>query len=145
MRDKFNRARCLPAFLLFFLFSLFAVVPSLPSSLNVFGPEKFVRTTGPTNVYIRTFTAPPNSGSPYALHIVNGNPHPATRGEATRSRVSSGRILINGQEIVSPKEFSKQIAEINKTAPLLDTGVHRLEVRLDSEPDSYITLAILGN
>ncbi len=144
MRDQLRHAKHFLTLFLFIFLSVFPVIPSLPSGLNVFGPEKFVRTTGPTNIYFRTFTAPPNTTSPYILHIVNGNPKANSQREAKRSRVSSGRILINGKEVVSPKELSKQISEINKSVNL-GRNTLKLEVRLDSEPGSYLTLAILGN
>lgn len=110
-------------------------------SRNIIGPEKFIRTTGATTIYTRTFIVPSYVGGPYQLHIDNGNPLGTNR-VAIEDAVSSGRVILNGIEVVSPSEFSKITAIIDKIVTL-STG-NTLEVQLNSAPDSYITLTISG-
>jgi RHS repeat-associated protein len=112
------------------------------SSQTFFGPEQFTRTSGPTTVYTRTVTVPSQVVAPYILHIVNGNPNTTSNRVAIEDAVSSGRVLINNIEVVSPQEFSRTTGVIDKTVTL--SASNTLEVRLDSALGSYITIAISG-
>ncbi|MCG3111317.1 MAG: PKD domain-containing protein [Candidatus Manganitrophus sp. SB1] len=112
------------------------------SSQILFGPEQFTRTSGPTTVYTRTVTVPAQVVAPYTLHIVNGNPNTTSNRVAIEDAVSSGRVFINGVEVVSPNAFSKTTAIIEKTINL--SASNTLEVRLNSAPGSYITVTISG-
>ncbi|MCG3116645.1 MAG: PKD domain-containing protein [Candidatus Manganitrophus sp. SA1] len=112
------------------------------SSQTLFGPEQFTRASGPTTVYTRTVTVPVQVVAPYTLHIVNGNPNTASNRVAIEDAVSSGRVLINGVEVVSPEEFSRTIGVIDKTVTLSTSNT--LEVRLNSAVGSYITITVLG-
>jgi RHS repeat-associated protein len=112
------------------------------SSQTLFGPEQFTRASGQTTVYTRTVTVPSQVMAPYILHIVNGNPNTTSNRVAIEEAVSSGRVLINSVEVVSPSEFSKTTAIIEKTINLSSSNT--LEVRLNSAPGSYITLTISG-
>ncbi|TAJ96319.1 MAG: hypothetical protein EPO39_20255, partial [Candidatus Manganitrophaceae bacterium] len=125
---------------------LFASLPlsgiAQNASQTLFGPEQFTRTSGPTNVYTRTMTVPAQVVAPYTLHIVNGNPNTTSNRVAIEDAVSSGRVLINGVEVVSPQEFSRTIGIIEKTVTLFASNT--LEVRLDSAVGSYITITVSG-
>jgi len=125
---KAKRVRHLIALLLAFI-----VTPSLPAALQpraVFGPERFVRATGGTTIFTRSFVVPAYVASPYTLSIVNGG-------------VSSASILVDGVEVVRPDELSPATATIQK--PLaLSAGSHALEVRLNGAPDSHLRLTISG-
>jgi len=126
-----------------FIFAI--VIPSLclaaNQSRNLHGPEQFIRTSGGTTVYNRTFTVPFYVVGPYQLHIVNGAPAGANR-VAIEDAVSSGRVLLNGVEVVSPSEFSRAVATIDKMVTL--SASNTLEIRLNSALNSYITLTISG-
>lgn len=124
------------------LVSVISAPAVFAASQTLFGPEQFTRTTGPTTVYTRSFTVPPAVVAPFTLHIVNGNPNATSNRVAIEDAVSSGRVLINGTEVVSPNEFSRTTAVIDKTVALLPANT--LEIRLNSAPASYITLSISG-
>lgn len=131
--------------LIFSGFLLFALVtPLWAASQNriLFGEEKFVRTTQNPTVYERTFIVPDYVSAPYLLSIINGNPGIDKRPPISDA-VSSGEIFIDGKKVVSPNEFSKKVARIEKRVDL-SPGSHRLEVRLRSAPNSYIRLTISG-
>lgn len=127
------------------LIALLLILPSFSlaasQSRSLSGPEKFVRTSGATTVYSRTFTVPSYVIGPHQLHIDNGNPSGTNR-VAIEDAVSSGRVILNGVEVVSPNEFSKTTATIDKTVTL--AAGNTLEIQLNSAPDSYITLTISG-
>lgn len=133
-------------FILLFLILLPIILPALSfaadQTRNVFGPESFVRTRGATTVHNRTFNVPPHVSSPFSLQIVNGNPD-GTKRRAITNAVSSGRVLIDGLEVVSPNDFSKTVAVIDKPLTLVP-GNHTLEIRLNSAPNSFFTLTISG-
>jgi hypothetical protein len=124
---------------------LLLILPSFSlaasQSRNLSGPEKFVRASGATTLYSRTFTVPSYVAGPYQLHIDNGNPSGTNR-VAIEDAVSSGRVALNGVEVVSSNEFSRTTATIDKTVTL--AAGNTLEIQLNSAPDSYITLTISG-
>ena len=109
---------------------------------TLFGPEQFTRASGSATVYTRTINVPAQVVAPYTLHIVNGNPNTASNRVAIEEAVSSGRVFINGVEVVSPSAFSKTTAIIDRTVNL--SASNTLEVRLNSAPGSYITVTISG-
>lgn len=127
------------------LISLLLIFPSFclgaSQSRNIIGPEKFIRTTVATTIYTSTFTIPSYVVGPYRLHIDNGNPSGTNR-VAIEDAVSSGRVVLNGIEVVAPSDFSKTTAAIDKIITLAPSN--KLEVQLNSAPDSYITLTITG-
>ncbi|MBI3610267.1 MAG: Ig-like domain-containing protein, partial [Nitrospirae bacterium] len=122
------------------LLTVFAVIPSFPVDVpaqtgNLFGPESFARTTGPTNVYTRAFTVPSDVAAPYSLHIQNGQPD-------GRNRISSGTVSINGVEIIHKSDFSQTVSTIDRSVTLGSTNT--LTVTLNSKPNSFIIVTILG-
>lgn len=128
--------------LLFFLLMTPEVCFSSDQLRDTFGPEVFVRQSGATTVIQRSFSIPSYFNPDWVLHIVNGDPSGSKR-VAIEDAVSSGRVFVDGIEVVSPADFSKTVAVIDK--PLsLGPGVHTIEVRLNSAPGSFITLNISG-
>ncbi|MGH7229917.1 MAG: hypothetical protein ACREJU_00980, partial [Nitrospiraceae bacterium] len=101
----------------------------------IFGPTQYLRTAGPPNQYTDTFTVTHPVGAPFQLHIVNGNP------DGT-NRVSSGRVTLNGIEIVGPSDFGQTVPVIDRPVTLVASNT--VEIRLTSAPGSFITLSILG-
>jgi hypothetical protein len=120
------------------------IFPSVVAAGTVplLGPEQFVRTSGATTVYTRSVIVPPNVGAPYLISVINGSPDAASNGSAIKGAVSSGAVLVNGIGVVSESEFSKIVSEIKKEITLTPSST--LEVRLNSAPDSYVTLTISG-
>src|SRR5690348_12904924 len=73
------------------------------TTIGIFGPQQYVRTTGPTNVYTTTVQVPAWVGSPFTLHIQNGE------ADGTH-RVSSGTITINNvQAVAAPSDFNQNV------------------------------------
>ncbi|HEX7895364.1 MAG TPA: PKD domain-containing protein, partial [Terriglobales bacterium] len=105
------------------------------SSITVFGPQQFDRTTGPPNQYSTTFTLPVGAGSPFQLTVQNGD-------SAGNHRVSSGWIYVNGMQIVSPSDFSQSVATISRAIAL--STQNTVQITLASQPGSFITLNITG-
>jgi hypothetical protein len=123
---------------------LLAVIPpawAADQERNLFGPEKFIRTPGAPNVYERTFNVPSYVGSPFSLEITNGAPDGGHG--SIPDAVSSATVSLDGQEIVKRNEFSSTTATIRKEITL-SSGSHRLEVQVNSAPDSYFRLTISG-
>ncbi|MDA2911678.1 hypothetical protein MYX04_12215 [Nitrospiraceae bacterium AH_259_D15_M11_P09] len=115
------------------LLLLGAAVPGWAASQArvLFGEEQF-RTSGNPDIFQRSFTVPSYVSDPFTLRITNGNPDGSKRVEGA---VSSGHVFINGMEVVSPRDFKKTVAIIDKPLTLA-VGPHTLEVRLASASDS---------
>ena len=105
----------------------------------LFGSEQLVRTSGSPDVFQRSFSVPTFVGEPFSLRIVNGNPDGSKRVE---DAISSGRVQIDGVEVVSPNDFNQTTANIDKMLTALAVGDHTLEVEIGSSPGSFITLTI---
>jgi len=68
---------------------------------------------------------------------------PSAERRSREGAVSSGHILLDGVQVVSPREFSKQ-AEVLHKALQLAPGLHRLEILLSGAPDSHVCVTITG-
>lgn len=106
------------------------------STVGVFGPQRYVRTTGPRNVYTTTVAIPPWVVAPFAMHVVNG--------EADGSfRVSSATIAVNGATVVAaPADFNQNVPALDRAVTLTPTTT--LTVTLTSKPTSYLSIAFSG-
>jgi len=103
--------------------------------LNLFGPRKFVRTTGAKNVYTTTINVPAWLTSPFRLRVQNG--------EADGShRVSSAIVEINGVAVDLQSDFNRNVLYIDRTVTLTPTT--ELRVTLASQPASYLLLSLFG-
>ncbi|MCU1350082.1 MAG: OmpA family protein, partial [Acidobacteria bacterium] len=100
--------------------------------VRIFGPEVYVRTHGPKDVYNFTFPAPPWLRSPFRVHIENGD-------TAGQHRVSSGSLVINGATIVSQSDFNQNVASIDRVITL--SAVNTVTITLASQPASLIRVA----
>lgn len=115
-------------------FIFLIVFPLFGPEVSVYGPVQYVRGSGQPVTDSRTFTSPV-TGTDLVLRIVNGD----SQGE---HRASSGRVVLNGEEIVSPAEFKKKIETIEKTVTIHDTNA--ISITLNGKPGSFITLGIYG-
>ena len=121
--------------LVIFVSSLLAqTIPQIPlNSLTVFGPRKFIRSTGTPVTETATFSIPSSAVGPYTLTVVNG--------EANGDwRVTSGVVKFNGQTIFTHNDFKKKVAVLEKTVTLTTTNT--LEVTLEGKPGTYIIIAV---
>ena len=113
------------------VFSLPALTMAASSQATVFGPKTYTRTSGRPNSFQENFTAT-NLSSSFTLIVQNGD------GGENRSR--SGRIILNGVEVVGPNDFS-QPDSIRKSVTLLENNTMTVELR--SGPGSFITVSIV--
>ncbi|HET7436557.1 MAG TPA: Ig-like domain-containing protein [Thermoanaerobaculia bacterium] len=102
---------------------------------SIFGPQKYVRTTGAKDEYTATVSVPAWIVSPYRLIIDNGEP----TGE---NRVSSAVVSINGNEVVDQNDFNQTAAGFSKSVTL--TPQTTLNVVLASAPASFLTINLAG-
>ena len=112
------------------VFSLPAFTIATPNQATVFGPKTYTRTSGRPNLFQENFTAS-NTSSSFTLIVQNGD-----NGE---NRSNSGRIILNGVEVVGPGDF--KVDSIRKPLTLL--GTNTLTVELRSQPGSFITISIV--
>ena len=97
----------------------------------VFGPETYVRTEGPPDVYTDTFTFPGAATLPLFVHNGDENGH----------RISAGSIAVNGQVVVTSTDFSQPNPLFARPAPLL-AGTNTITVTLDGESAGFVTVWI---
>jgi hypothetical protein len=106
------------------------------TTIDIFGPQQYVRTTGPTNVYTTTVQVPASAGNPFTMHIQNGE------ADGTH-RVSSGSITINNvQAVAGPSDFNQNVFTLDRNVTL--TAQTTMVVSLDSKPGSYLRINLSG-
>jgi hypothetical protein len=113
--------------------------PQAVTSLAFFGPRKYVRTTGPKDVYTSAVEIPAWLKPPFRLFVQNG--------EADGTfRVSSATVAINGTEILTQSDFKQNAASWERTVtlPTPQPASLTLNVTLASKPTSYLTMWIYG-
>jgi hypothetical protein len=103
------------------------------SAMTVYGPRKFIRTTGKPVVVTETFSAP-SATAHYYLIVFNG--------EKGKNRVSSATVKINGIEILRESDFNQQVDRIERSISL--QTFNTISVELKSAPGSFITVSILS-
>jgi hypothetical protein len=103
------------------------------NGLTVFGPRRFARTTGAPNQYVEQFALPAGATSPYTLHIQNGEP-------GGSNRISSAIVKLNGIDVLKPNDLNQNVAGLDRTVTL--AANNQLDVRLESEPGSYLIIDI---
>src|SRR5262249_5705070 len=92
------------------LFASFLVLMLLPfvahsgTGTLIFGPEAYERTDGSPNVYDETFHS---AISTAYLVVFNGD-------DEEDSRVSSGGITINGNEVVTANDLNQSVDRVTK-------------------------------
>src|SRR5689334_3784682 len=94
---------------------------------TVFGPKRYVRTTGKPDEYDDRFTLPAGATGPFTIRITNG--------DDDGHRVSSATITLNGIAIAQPKDFSQNVAALVRTVTLQTNNT--LHVTLASAPGSF--------
>src|SRR4030067_2533940 len=117
--------------LAFVLITMILWSPNLVlSATTIYGPKKFVPSTGKPVVVTETFSAP--SATTYNLIVFNG--------EKGKNRVSSATVKINGIEILRESDFNQQVDRIECSVSLLLSN--SISVELKSAPGSFITISI---
>src|SRR5579864_7109720 len=105
------------------------------TTINFFGPQEYVRTTGAPNSYTTTVQVPAWVTNPFTLHIQNG--------EANGSnRVSSATIAVNNVQVAGPSDFNQTVFTLDRSVTLTPTTT--LAVTLASKPGSYLRINLEG-
>jgi hypothetical protein len=114
------------------------------TTLAFFGPRKYVRTTGPKDVYTATVAIPAWLKPPFRLFVQNGEPDGTFR-------VSSATVVVNGTEILKQSDFKQSAASYERTItlpapvpPATQVPSLSLVVTLASKPTSYLTMWLYG-
>ena len=100
---------------------------------TVFISQTYLRTTGNPNTFSDTFTAVDVTGF---IIIRNGT----MSGE---NRVTSATVTLNGVEVFTPDDFRLANYMIASQVELTDTN--NIQVKLASNPDSFITIEVIHN
>lgn len=114
---------------LFLLIGLF-ISTSFAAEVTVFGPNQYLRTTGAPNIYTDTFSAIPKEGK---LIIKNGD-------EDGGHRISSAKVLVNGEELFGTNDFNQQIYHLEASVNLAEDNSIIVELR--SGPEGYLTVEV---
>lgn len=98
---------------------------------GIFGPTQYTRQAGPPQTFMAMFDQCGTAAC--RLIITNGNAE-------GKNRISSASILLNGEEIVSPRDFNKQVSEIIR--PVAPGEHNDLVIRLASGPGGFLTVEV---
>lgn len=101
------------------------------------GVFPFARSTGAPETEARFIILPLGAQAPFTLRVYNGT----ANGTRVENAVNSGRIWLNGQEIVRPSDFGQNVPVIERTI-VLPQDQNKLEVRLAGTPGDTITVVI---
>lgn len=97
---------------------------------------EFSRSSSVPETEERSFELPAEARGPFRIRVFNG-----INGQArVESAVESRRIWLNGQEIVSPNDFGRQVSVIERTVTL--ASENKLQVRLGGTPGGHIAVVI---
>ncbi len=116
--------------------SFMAFSLAVSGQATVFGPKTYTRTSGTPNTFQESFSVS-NINSSFTLIVQNGD----SSGGRIIDAISSGRIILNGVEVVRPNDFNQQVELIQRTVTLRENNT--LTVELFSAPGSFITISIV--
>jgi len=98
---------------------------------SAFGPTQYTRTTGKPQTFIETFehcgTAACN------IKVTNGSAD-------GKDRISSASVILNGSEIIGPKDLNQKVIQIIRPVSLADEN--ELSVIIGSKPGSYLIVEV---
>jgi hypothetical protein len=106
------------------------------SNLVVFGPQYYERTTGKPAAETAQFSVEEPDLS-YILHIYNGGAD-----SHSKDNLSSAVVQLNGESVVTPEDFNKNVSNIEKPVTLSTDNIIKVELR--GKPGSNMTIEILG-
>ena len=109
------------------------VVPALAfaGTFTVFGPETFTRGAGGPRAVVRNFSVR-NPFLPYLIRVTVVNP----------SKNISATIVINGREVVSPRDLERRTTIVQK--PVVLQASNRMEVTVKGPREGQIMVEIVG-
>jgi hypothetical protein len=113
--------------------------------VHLWGPVQATRTKGEPNVYVFTITSPDfeHFEAPFVLHVQNGGDGLApVEGSTDPEEASSASIVVDGEEIFGPSDFSQQVSNLSAEITMADGS--ELTVWLASKPGSGLTIWVEG-
>jgi hypothetical protein len=116
------------------IFFILFVLTVAAMGAEIFGPRKYVRTEGATDIYTETFKA---GAGPGKMIIRNGAPD---GGKRAPDAVSSARVVLNGAEIFTPDDFSRTKYDLEAQIDL--DASNTLTVELGSRPGNFLAISI---
>lgn len=119
-------------------------------SFIVFGPITLEREKGKPEIQTFSFSVQDTVNSSYVINVYNGDQQDCDNREhkgrhrhgGHSGRVSSAKILLNGELVVGPEDFNQQTEQI--TVPVDLISDNELSVELRSKPGSKLTIEIVG-
>lgn len=112
---------------------LACLVPSgsAASTTPVFGPAQYTRMAGKPQTFTETFE---HCGTAVCQVVVtNGNP-------GGKQRISSASIVLNGVQIVGPRDFNQRVGSIVRSVGLAEQN--ELTIRLTANPGGVLSVAV---
>lgn len=106
---------------------------------QVFGPQDYIRTGGPPNLFTVPFAIQHPPGI-YTLQIYNGGA--GSDYEQIYDPIASAVISVNGTQVAGPSDFNRNVTLIEKAVTL--QAQNTLVVELGSGPGSGLTIQIVG-
>lgn len=98
----------------------------------------FTRSAGADPVTTAMFDVTGSYTAPFTMTLRNGD------GSAISTAVTSATVTVNNVEVVSQRDLSKQVHEIDDLALKTTSGKISVKVTIAGEPGSYMTLIFSG-
>ncbi len=108
-----------------------SVLAASDPTFLVFGPERFIRSTGTPVTDTRHFAISATAAPRYYMCLVNGN------ADGTQ-RISSATIVLNGVTVLSPDELNQQVGGLVKPVTLQRDNT--VDVTLTAKPNGFLDL-----
>lgn len=113
-----------------------AIWRELDPTFVIWGPESWVR--GGPDVVDSSFVVPAGAAAPFYLHMVNGE------SDGT-GRVTSGRITINGVDVIGPSDLSQKVGGLVVPLQLNTSGANTISAEGSGSPGSSFTFWIAAS
>lgn len=118
-----------------FMFFVLFTGNSFAVEVMIWGPNKYLRTSGAPNIYSDTFSTIPGQGK---LVVKNGTIGGNSR---IQDSLSSATISVNGEQIFGSSDFNSQVYFLESPLNLAENNNFFIE--LASSPGSYLTIEII--
>jgi RHS repeat-associated protein len=112
------------------LLTVFAWSSVSASDILLFGPEKYVRTSGFFNYHKDAFSGAPGEAT---IRVLNGN-------DTGENRMKLGLIIVNGQIVFRLKDFIENIHVMERTIPVF--AENNVTVLLAGALESYLMVSV---
>ncbi len=109
------------------------LVPSAVLAQTLFGPKVYTQTSTSPQTFGALFFLPASVPPPYYLHLENGKPDGS-------ARVLHGSVLLNGVEVVAPRELGAEVVLLDKPVSLKGTNI--LALTLSGPLGGTLTLKV---